>query len=261
MSRDFRCLGVEFTSHGTVEAPHLSGNFNFSLLGGRSVQEGSSAKMELKEISLSLRIKGDSHHLSSSRDNASSVPLSRFVRSNRAENVSPSGVGEFEVESTGDRLFSSALVTGLVHPHICNIAINLLSRALANVLRFASAFSTGNSFVFTVGEFHGHGTPDGTVRDFLLVARFDHSGLTVLSSSYGSHDGSAREVLSSHDSVETSILFDNWCSASSRHGCNCTTEFTLSTKSSLAHVETHEVSLALHVISQTVKLSTSSENF
>jgi hypothetical protein len=128
LDRGLRCLLVECSSHGTIEASFYSGDFLFSILGSGSLKQGSRANMELKEISLSLRIKGDSHHLSSSRDNfGCGVPLLGVVRSNSAENFSPSGVGESESESTRNRLTDFTLIGGLIHPHFCDVTINLFS--------------------------------------------------------------------------------------------------------------------------------------
>jgi len=59
-SRNDRGLGVEFTSHGAVEAANLLSDNNFSFDGGGSLSQATGAEVELEEVSLGLRVVSDS---------------------------------------------------------------------------------------------------------------------------------------------------------------------------------------------------------
>ena len=153
MSRNDRGLLVEGTSHGAVEAANLLSNDNISFFGGGSHSQSTGADMELEEVSLSLRVVSDSQKLGSSTNDILDVPFLRRVSSSLTENRSPSGLAEFQIEATRNRLAGSALEERFVHPSLLKVTFNLGSSAITEV-GTSSAFSTVDTLVRTVSESH-----------------------------------------------------------------------------------------------------------
>lgn len=253
-----RSLGVEFTSSGSVETSSSLGNDFLSSNGGGSGKERSSTEVELEEISLSLSVIGDTHKLGSSSNDVQGVPFLGGVVSGSTENGSPSGGGELEVESTGDGLVSSTLVRGFVHPYFLEVTFDLSSGARAKVLS-TSAFSGGNSLLFTVSESQSDLTPDRAVGDLLLVPGLDFSDLTVLVRSDSFSDRGTGEELSSHGSVEASTLLGNG-DGSSNSGHDGSLGVVEGTEASSTKVELEEISLRGGIESSSIELSTTAFN-
>lgn len=257
LSGDSGGLGVELSSHGSVEAASLSSRVdNDGGSGGRSLSKSTSTHVELEEVSLGFCVEGDSKHLSSLANNVPDRPFLDLVISDTSEKVSPTGTAEFKGKSGRHFLCRNRFVGRLVHPDFLDITINLGSLAVGGVLSLG-AFSTVDDRVGAVGESLSHVAPDGAVGHSFLIARSNFSQFTVLVASHGRDDGSLGVESTSHGTVEASALSDDDVDGGGWRGYD---DHGLSSEATRAHMELEEISLLESVESNTVELGSASLN-
>lgn len=174
-----------------------------------------------------------------------------MVKPSLSEKRSPARLRKLQVESGGHGLSSLAFVVGLVHPHLLDSSINF-SRDTLSTFGFIFAFSTGNESISAVGERESKVAPDRSIASLLLVARSDSSKLAVCRSGLSRSSSYSLSFDTSLRSGKASDLFANH--DGSKDGLRG------SEKRSGTDVEGEEISLTQVVVSDSQKLSTSSND-